>query len=331
MTVALLAGPAAAGQGVSGTPQERSVPLRQLIDAYMAAYTGRDRSRHIYVRAWADLLGEHPVATLDADTVADAFELLRTTPARRYVGLDRATGQPVHKDLGLRKPATLNRYKSSLSAVFTWGKRQHRRLLPRGWVNPCREIAGLPEKNARTRFLSPDERERLLAVARLSECTRLYLFVLMALTTGARRGELLGLRYADLDLEQATATLHTSKNGRPRVLPLTAAVVAEIRRLGRPVSPAALLFAGRHRTDRPMAFDTAWHTALQQARIENFRVHDLRHSAASYCAQAGASLLEIADLLGHQSLDVTRRYSHLVIDNKRRLVDRVLGGIGGAS
>jgi integrase len=267
------------------------------------------------------------VQTLDADTVADTFELMARTPARRYIGIDKATGQPIHKDLGLRKPSTLNRYKSALSAVFTWAKR--RRLLPRGWVNPCREIQALPEKNARTRFLSADERERLLGVARVSECEKLYGFILMALTTGARRGELLGLRHSDLDLEAGTATLHTSKNGRPRVLPLTATVVTEIKRLGKPATPSALLFCGRYRTDKPMQFMTAWHTALRVARIDNFKVHDLRHSAASYCAQAGASLLEIADLLGHQSLDVTRRYSHLTVQNKRALVDRVLGGIGG--
>lgn len=321
--------PAAAGFGVCGTERNRELTLRQLIDAFMAAYAGRDRSRHIYVRAWSDLLGDRAVAQLDADTVADTFDLLARTPARRFVGHDKATGAAVHKPIGMRAPATLNRYKSALSAVFTWAKQ--RRLLPRGWINPCREIQALPEKNARTRFLSTTERARLLAVARVSGCEKLYLLIIMGLTTGARRGELLGLRHADLDLDTGTAMLHTTKNGRPRVLPLTAAVVDEIRRLGRPSSPAALLFCGRYRTDKPMHFTTAWLTALRLARIENFKFHDLRHSAASYCAQAGASLLEIADLLGHQSLDVTRRHSHLTVDNKRKLVDRVLGGIGSAT
>lgn len=66
------------------------------------------------------------------------------------------------------------------------------------------------------------------------------------------------------------------------------------------------------------------------AQIENFRFHDLRHSCASYLAQSGASLLEIADVLGHKQLDVTRRYAHLTVDTKRQLVQRVLGQIGGA-
>jgi hypothetical protein len=114
--------PATAGLGVCGTEQKRDLTLRQLIDAFMAADTGRDNSRHIYVRARADLLGDRPVSQLDADTVADTFELLARTPARRYVGRDEATGQPIHEDLGLRKPASLNRYKSALSAVLTWAQ-----------------------------------------------------------------------------------------------------------------------------------------------------------------------------------------------------------------
>jgi integrase len=66
---------------------------------------------------------------------------------------------------------------------------------------------------------------------------------------------------------------------------------------------------------------------LADARIEDFHFHDLRHTTASYLAQAGASLLEIADVLGHRSLDVTRRYSHLTVDSKRNLVMKVLGGV----
>ena len=76
-----------------------------------------------------------------------------------------------------------------------------------------------------------------------------------------------------------------------------------------------------------MNFDGYWDTALSEAKIEDFRFHDLRHTRASYLAQNGASLLEIADVLGHRNLSVTRRYSHLTIDSKSKLVNRVLGGL----
>jgi integrase len=152
----------------------------------------------------------------------------------------------------------------------------------------------------------------------------------MALTTGARRGELLKLTYGDLDLASGTAYLRTSKNGEPRVLPLVPAVVTEIRRHGDKAADVRL-FAARYRTDKAMSFATVWRTAVRQASIEDFRFHDLRHSCASYLAQSGASLVEIADVLGHKSLDVTRRYSHLTVDSKRQLVQRVLGAIGAAA
>ena len=67
--------------------------------------------------------------------------------------------------------------------------------------------------------------------------------------------------------------------------------------------------------------------ALEEADIKDFRFHDLRHSCASYLAQSGASLLEIADLLGHKQISVTKRYAHLCIEHKVSLINRVLGGI----
>ncbi len=302
----------------------RDWTLRHLADAYMAGYAGRDPGRTHHLIEWCTLIGARRVSELDADRVADTLDQFARTPARRYLGRDKTTGAARWKDLGTRTPATLNRYKCSLSAVFTWAKRK--RLLPRGWANPCREIAAEPENNTHVRFLSSDERDRLLKVCRVSAWPKLTLLVLMALTTGARRGELLGLRYRDLDVDAGTAHLATSKNGKPRVLPLTAVVIAEIRRHGTP-HPDALVFAGKYRTTQPASIDTVWKTARRDARIENFRFHDLRHSCASYLAQSGASLLEIADVLGHRSLDVTKRYSHLTVDTKRQLVDRVLGSI----
>lgn len=329
MSVASSITPAGGISTLPGAPR-RSLSFADLVDGYMAAYTGRDHTRGHYLAQWREQLGAGEAAALDADQVADVLDYFARTPAHRYLGRDPATGAPRYRLLGLRKPSTLNRYKSALSAVFTWARR--RRLMPRGWVNPCREIPALPENNERIRFLATAERERLLAVAKTSTCARFFLLVLMALVTGARRGELLGLRWRDLDLEAGTAMLHHTKNGRPRVLPLTPAVLAELRRLGRN-DPEALLFPGRARHGRPsqpMDIDHAWGRALADARIENFRFHDLRHSCASYLAQSGASLLEIADVLGHQSLDVTRRYAHLTIDTKARLVNRVLGNIGGS-
>ena len=125
---------------------------------------------------------------------------------------------------------------------------------------------------------------------------KLYLLVLVALTTGARKGELLALRWADIDRERAVAYVRASKNGDRRMLPLTPAVLEELKRFGG--AEHALLFGSERRPGKPMQFDAAWQLALKEARIDNFRFHDLRHSCASYLAQQGASLVELADVLG---------------------------------
>jgi integrase len=77
-----------------------------------------------------------------------------------------------------------------------------------------------------------------------------------------------------------------------------------------------------------MNFGRTFEKAMADAKIDDFHFHDLRHSCASYLAQNGATLLEIADVLGHRTLDMVRRYSHLTTGHKAALVNRVLGGIG---
>ena len=76
-----------------------------------------------------------------------------------------------------------------------------------------------------------------------------------------------------------------------------------------------------------MTFDSVWETAIREARIEDFRFHDLRHSCASYLAQNGASLVELADVLGHRTMAMVKRYSHLSTESKARLVRRVFGDL----
>ena len=305
-----------------------ALTVAELADLYMAAYKGRDRSRVHYLHEWTALLGAHRVHDLDADLVADNLSAWAAQPGRRFLGRDPVTKEPRWKDLGPRSAASVNRMRSALSALLRYAKRC--RYTPRGWRNPVLDVEAERENNARTRFLTDAERERLLRVAKLSKWNKLHLLVLMAITTGARRGELLRLTHGDLDLAAGTAYLRTSKNGEPRVLPLVPAVVAEIRRLGSK-DDDVLLFSAKYHAEKPMSFGTVWRTAVKQASIENFRFHDLRHSCASYLAQSGASLAEIADVLGHKSLDVTRRYAHLTVDTKRQLVQRVLGGIGAVA
>jgi integrase len=315
--------PASVVRTFPSAPNRRTLTVQELVDAYMAAYAGRDKTRGAVLAVWCGYLGAQIASELDEDTIADVWALIADEPVRRYMGKsDCGTAQ--HRQFGRKSPATLNRYKCAFSGVLSWGKQ--RRLMPRGWRNPCREITNLPENNCRVRFLTADERDRLLKLCRLSSWSKLYLLVLMAITTGARRGELLGLHHRDIDLESGRAYLERTKNGERRVLILLPAVVEEIRRHGRE-HPDALLFASRFNPAKAMSVKKPWDDALALARIENFRFHDLRHDCASQLAQQGASLLEIANVLGHKSLAMSARYSHLTTDSKAALVSRVLGGL----
>ena len=216
--------------------------------------------------------------------------------------------------------ATINRYKASISVIFTHACRYYNLK-----DNPSRHIPSLPENNERTRFLSEAERTRLFSSCRASHWDKLYLLVLLAITTGARKGELTKLRWNDIDFDRRTAYVATTKNGQPKVLPLTDSVIKELQLFD--TKDNSLIFASKVKEEVAYCFTKPWKKALEDAQIKDFRFHDLRHSCASYLAQSGASLLEIADVLGHKQISITKRYSHLCIEHKSSLINRVLGGI----
>lgn len=300
--------------------------LAEIAEAYLDAYKGRDSSRYHRLNTWKRLLGDKVLREITPDDIDAAMRVLATEPARVYNGRD-ADGKPIFKaKSGQRSGATLNRYLVALAALFTWAKRQ--RIIPRNFDSPTRHVDKWAESRGRVRYLTDDERDRLLAACKASPWPRLYVFVLMALTTGARRGELLGLRWCDVDLARGEAELHDTKNGDRRVLVLLPQVIAELERFAPKDAPTsqALVFRSRLRPSQPYATAKVFNEAVEAAGIKNFRFHDCRHCTASYMAQAGASLLEIADTLGHRQLRMVQRYAHLNTDSRRRLLARVFEG-----
>ena len=216
--------------------------------------------------------------------------------------------------------ATKNRYKAVISVIFSYAIRRYDLI-----HNPVQKIRSMRENNHRVRYLSENERKRLYEACRASKWTKLYLLVLMAITTGARKGELMHLKWSNIDLEMQTASVETTKNGLPKVMPLTDDLVLELERfIGQ---ESELIFNSEIKTNKPYEFNKLWKKAIKSAQINDFRFHDLRHTTASYLAQNGATLLEIADVLGHKQISVTKRYAHLAIEHKSSLINRVMSEI----
>jgi integrase len=237
-----------------------------------------------------------------------------------------------------KAPATCNRYLATLASVLTAAvKRWH-------WVtaSPMTQITKPSERNGGTRFLSEDELSRLLAACRESSSPDLLLAVLLSITTGGRQGEILGLRWKDLDLAAGTLKLRvdneTTTKGGIRSLPIAAQVLSLLQARRDEIRQAkvtalrdeGLVFPSRVTGSKPISLRTPWETALKRAGIEGFKWHDLRHSAASFLAKGGASLLEIGAVLGHKSANTTKRYAHLTEQHTNALVldmaDKLLSG-----
>ncbi|HRH79509.1 MAG TPA: site-specific integrase [Thiobacillaceae bacterium] len=186
--------------------------------------------------------------------------------------------------------------------------------------NPCDGIQKFPETE-RARFLRADEMPRFFeALARAPETIRH--FVMLALSTGARRGNLVAMRWADIDLASALWTVpgEVSKNGAALIIPLTAPALAVLKeRQGRDktwVFPAAST-SGHMINPRK-----AWDDLLKDAGLEDLRIHDLRRSLGSWAAIQGTSLAIIGAALGHKSPDATRVYARLTVDPVRDAMER---------
>lgn len=206
-----------------------------------------------------------------------------------------------------RSPASTNRYMAALSHTFSIAVKEW------GWIDdsPMRKVTKPKEPRGRVRFLDDDERERLLAVCKESKDSFLYPVVILALSTGARKSEILNLTWGDIDLNRKVAILHKTKNDERRTLPLAGQALAEIKKLSALRRIDTNLLFPDSSGKKPVEIRLAWGRVMNEAGIKDFRFHDLRHSAASYLAMSGASLAEIAEVLGHKTLQMVKRYSHL--------------------
>jgi integrase len=256
------------------------------------------------LRWWQKQIGSYTLADLTPDIIVEQRDKLAkcVLPNGRQIS-----------------PSTVNRYLAALSHVLAIGVRELR-WLPE---SPMRDVSKFKEPKGRVRFLSDEERNRLLQACRDSDNRFLLTIVILALSTGMRKNEILTLTWDAVDLDRQQITLHETKNQERRSVPLFGKAYEMVRELANKADgQSPLLFPGRN-PSKPIVIKKAWYTALARAELEDFRFHDLRHSAASYLAMNGASLPEIADVLGHKTYQMVKRYAHLSTPHVAGVVERM--------
>ena len=255
---------------------------------------------------WRGQIGSKLLSALTAPLIVGIRDCLKKEPYYTT----RKTSDGIVRTERLRSDATVNRYLAALSHCMTTAVTQW------GWMesNPMKTVTKAKEPAGRVRFLSDDERERLLKACQSSKNPLLYQAVVLAILTGARQSELLNLSWDDVDMTNGRALLHDTKNGEKRVVHLAGKALELLQALKgmKHRDDNNLVFQGRTALNKGHAsLRTAWVYALKKAEVTDFRWHDLRHSAASYLAMNGAPLLDIAAVLGHKTLSMVKRYSHL--------------------
>jgi integrase len=289
-------------------PQSAKRTLADLLDRYIAEILPKKRRQRAtqikQLHWWRAELGAYLLNNVTPEMIGACRDKLLTETTCR--------GQ-------LRSGATVNRYLAALSHAYSVAVKEW------GWLeaSPLRRVTKEVESRGRVRFLSDDERLRLLTECRRARNPYLYTVVVLALSTGARAGELLGLTWDTVDLRSGRLTFADTKNGERRAVTVSGHALelleahARVRRID-----SRLLFPSL-KGDKPLEMRAAFVAAVKRAKIENFRFHDLRHSAASYLAMGGATLPELAEILGHKTLQMVKRYAHLSDEHTAKVLKRL--------
>ena len=276
--------------------------LSDLIERFLDHPSLKDKTKLNYgpqLKWWVNQLGDSKLADITPDKIS-----------RSRDGLLKK---------GFQKSST-NRYVAALSSAYSMAVKEF------GWIdiNPCSKVRKLSEPRGRTRFLTDKERERLLTSCENSNTKELLIIVLLALSTGARKNEIRWLRWDDVNMQTGTVIFRETKNGTIRSVPLVGRGLDLIREWGKIRRlDTDLVFPGRN-PKHPVLFEKSWKRALKESDIEDFRFHDLRHSAASYLIMAGVHMRTVAEILGHKTLAMVQRYSHLSPEHLRGELTRTM-------
>ncbi len=250
-------------------------------------------------------------------------------PALGHLHLDQVTPEKiieVHQ--GLRQQgyalATCNRLPIMMKTIYNLCQRQK---VPGSLPNPAHGVQLFQVNNARERYLTPEEIQRLREALELSENPQLKFIVPLLLFLGCRKRELLDARWEDLDLDRRNLYVPLSKSGKSRNIPLSIPAVEMFRQL--PRWPGCPYVIPNPKTLKPyVSLYEPWHNARVRAGLGEVRIHDLRHTAASLLVQSNVPIYTVSKILGHTQLKTTERYAHLSDDTLLAAADTAATAMG---
>jgi len=270
--------------------------LNELLDKYcqdvMPHKTAEtQRSHRAAIAYWRERLGHKMLGNITRDDVIKGRDALN----------DRA-------------PATVVKYMTILTHALNIAVKEYE------WVekNVASTVSRPPLPPGRNRFLTDEERSRLLEECRKSKNRFLYSLVVLALSSSLRRSSLLNIQKQNIELNKRLLFIPMTKNKTPLALPLVGEAYDIIQDLCAGKTDEEYIFPGHEKGNGGWNhYAAAFEYAVSRANLSDVTFHTLRHSCASYLVQAGIPLYVISQILGHKTLAMTARYSHLAVDNLR--------------
>ena len=257
---------------------------------------------------WNSKIGRLKVKELSASVLSACKQILVTEKILKG------------KKVVTRSNNTINKYIMCMSAILTYAVKELELID----INPISKIKLMKKPSSRTRFLSDDEIKILSANCK-KHSLMIYIFFLIALKTGGRFNEVRHLEVKDLDFQNNRVYFLDTKNKTHRAVHLDAATLGLVSiYLESKSIESGYIFQNDKKGIQLFEIKGVLEKIIKESGIENFRIHDIRHTTASIMAQEGASLLEIAEVLGQKSLTVARNYSHLTKKHTEELLASIM-------
>ena len=288
--------------------------FNELADDYLK-WAERQRAysqKKLVVDQLKERFGQLPLRRFDT-RILESFQSERLQAGKKKLKSEKIVGN---------KPATINRHVAILKHMFT--KAVEWDMVEEDASKRIHRVKLLEEQNARLRYLATEECNRLI-----DACDKhLQPIVMTALHTGMRKGEILKLKWENIDLKHGFILLDRTKNGERREIPISQTLKSVLQGIIRRLDVPFVFYDTE--TGTPYRnVQRSFNSAMKRAKISDFRFHDLRHTFASQLVMAGIDLTTIRELLGHKTLTMTLRYAHLAPSHKVKAMEILIETLTG--